>query len=989
MRKGQFQSQSTGLRRALLAGTSAGAIVLAMGVALLPAPSIAQEIGDSAAQGAGTPSDPTILTGGAPITNLVPGGTNGVIDTNGGANNPASITLGVGATIWVHDSNEDVDAETATVQGDFIIADNVGFALVGFAVSDNPGGAPTKSGDAVLTINGDLRGADDNPIGGTLFIGVETGVDQDKSAFNVLGSTNMENLLLFGTGAGPDSDGGNLAARFGDNQSDTVRVDSFGVSGGAGEQDESSGGDVNVTIQADTDIEFLSLSGGSGGDAAGQDSGGLGGDARLTITDEDGADFGDITVQGGEGGNVGSVSGGNGGIAILTVKGDLTATNIAITGGEDGEGGGPGQGGRGASAQLLAGGDISAKSITLDDNGRNAVLLLDGEDAQSVYADISAESGGDGTVQTANTTGVTFNGNIGGGDEGYRHVGVVRVGEDNIVTFNGYVWTGTFEITNGKGNDDAVPLLTFNAGLPGYGKQPAQVTIIDEVTLKLDDANIVLGANVGVGDTVFDNTRSNLDVENVSENGVVISLSSNIGDGDVIFIDNSGTIDTQGNGSSEFARFAVNQNALTMFELSLDDGQSEDSQLVINAKRRSFGDMADILGVTEEQAAALQSMVDASNAAFEEEGNEEEDEALVDAISAALNDTDGAGGAFSQQAANAAKSLTTQEDTLGGASETAFVFSNQIMKQVFDQLQSRRDGANGGGFAGGDPVYRADAADAAWVNPFGGFATADGDGLRAGYDAAYGGVAFGIDGGDDDFTFGLLGAYTYSELDGDGIGGAQLTANSYQIGTYGAYNGDAFHVDGFASFGWSYNDLSRTVALAGPVAGVAKADFSATQFSAGIGAGVPFAIGQNTFLTPQASLAYFSYGADGYTETGTAAIATGLQTVETERVNQVTGTLAARLHGTYQTGGGTTVAPEATVGLVFDMLDDDAVATARFAGGGSAFQVTGTDTDDIGALVGVGVTFDNADWSASFNYDGDIRGNFQNHTGSAEFRWKF
>lgn len=116
------------------------------------------------------------------------------------------------------------------------------------------------------------------------------------------------------------------------------------------------------------------------------------------------------------------------------------------------------------------------------------------------------------------------------------------------------------------------------------------------------------------------------------------------------------------------------------------------------------------------------------------------------------------------------------------------------------------------------------------------------------------------------------------------------------------------------------------------------------------------------------------------------------QTVNPDAVSQLTGTIGARIHAVYENfdTDGTVFIPELRVALIADLIDDDATASATFAGAGvGSYQVTGTDTDDVGALIGFGLGLDNPDWSAGISYDADLRSDFISHTARAEFRWKF
>lgn len=133
---------------------------------------------------------------------------------------------------------------------------------------------------------------------------------------------------------------------------------------------------------------------------------------------------------------------------------------------------------------------------------------------------------------------------------------------------------------------------------------------------------------------------------------------------------------------------------------------------------------------------------------------------------------------------------------------------------------------------------------------------------------------------------------------------------------------------------------------------------------------------------------YNHYDADGYTETGSLGFSAA---VNPDSVSRLTGTISARIQSVHEnfSNGDTTFIPELRLALVGDLIDDDATATVNFVGGGTAYQVTGTDTSDIGALVGIGLALNNPAWVASVSYEADIRSDYLSHTASAEFWLRF
>ena len=946
------------------------------------------------------------------------------------------------------------DNATVVINGDKVTIGDATTVSGGDGVTGADGVNAGTAGDGQLTINVGSGGGTFAAINVT---GGDGGNGADGSAAGTGGAGGNAVLRL----NGGESQATGLSVVAGNAGADGNTTGTFSAGG--------AGGNATATIEADTQLTLSNttssdtdLTVANGADVTSAATGNPtieGGDAALTINGTLILAEGNVSGNGGPGTTAGTITlGENGVIEFADDTADQTSSGVLYEGGGTirlsggnndrivtfsavASGDGAGAGTIGDTNELGAldlqnGADgvfqvaVNVHDVTLSENSvanfeaetiisgdvtgagglnlrgtDNISLTFNGTTAQTVETAISADSTTvDKAVRTRNTTGVTFEDDI-GSDTGTGRVTDVNIGVDNIVTFNGQVFTNAFtlaEDTSGTPAGDVLPQLTFN-----NPTNNTQVTIGTNVGLTLDDANILLGANVGNGDTVFDLTVSdatkNLDVTAAGGGGIIVSLSSNIGSSATVTLVN----DDADIGATDRDKFAVNDTALTDFTISLVDGSVADDadpntgdNLVITATRRSNAAIADALNITDEQGAALASAVDAAAAAFaasQSDANEE----LVDAFTQVLNDTNGAANLFSASAASAAQSVILPEDTLAAASDVAFEIAGQQGSMIGDRLAGVRShdarfATTFGGFSGGDlivtrppAVHAAPAPQStasAWARPFGGFANADDDGNRAGYDAAFGGVALGIDGSFDDVTIGAFGSYTYADVDGDGVGNSELEASTFMIGAYAAYTGATFYVDAFASYGASDNDTSRTVTV-GNVTERVTGNFDADQFAIGASGGVPIAMGPNTYITPQASLTWYTYDADDYTEDGgTLAL-----DVDQDSVNQLTGTVAARIHGVYDNvdADGTVFIPELRLGVVFDLVDDDATATTAFTGGGAAFEVTGTDTDDVGALVGVGFALDNPGWSAALAYDGDIRGDYMSHVGRAELRLKF
>lgn len=605
-------------------------------------------------------------------------------------------------------------------------------------------------------------------------------------------------------------------------------------------------------------------------------------------------------------------------------------------------------------AGALRGGDLSAATGVTATLEANSFLTGDITGAGNLVIGNAAHDrltlgGGAGTSSTVSIAGIGGQGDI-------------FIAGGSSVTFNStYVGTA---VTSDFDMWEAGSTLTINS--------TGTTAITLPGTLTLDAGTIVLGSNIGAGDTVFD-------VGDLDQLGVdtTVQLSVAFTNGAITFVD------SVANEGDERPNLVLVNNALATYAWSTVAEDAATDNLVITATARTAADTATQLGVSSQVAnTVLQAVTSASTAG---------DTTGLNALSAEIN----AGGTRATQAAN---QIGVQGDVVGASSGVAFQISGQQYDLASNRLGGLRGASDGRfasafsaaetGFSGGDLdgfyAYPPQTRGSIWFEGFGGIASADGDTNAAGYDAAFGGATIGIDGTiSDQVTVGVLGAYTASSVDGDGAGNAQMDANTYQVALYGSYTTDDFYLDGFAGYAYADNELTRTA-----VGQTITADYSSSQFTAGLAGGVPLEVGSQVYITPNASLTYNHYSADSYTETGSLGFSSR---VTPDAVIQLTGTISARIHAVYENvmSDGTSMVPELRIGLGYDIIDGDAVSTATFTGGGTAYTVTGTNSDDLAGLVGIGLSFDSPDWTAGVAYDADIRSDYMSHTASAEYRFRF
>lgn len=665
----------------------------------------------------------------------------------------------------------------------------------------------------------------------------------------------------------------------------------------------------------------------------------------------DGAGGNAVTLNGtvGAGGNV---------VDVIDLDDEATFTANVFAGAID------------ADADATFNGDLSANSLdvaatftsTLGSASNAITGDITGAGSLEIGAGNTLTLGANGAMSTLSIADL---GGVGAGN------GNIAFAAGSMVTINSTIGSGG---SNSIGNftlDDANTTVTINSA--------DAVAVTGGGQLVLGQGTTVLGSNIGDTDTVFAVAADNDGITNGTD-AHTIQLSANIGNAGaetIILATTGGVLATDLDGNAANGEIVVTDTALTDFTID-DNGVN----IEITSAARTTQDTANELGISSGEANALRQAVTSADTIGDTAG--------LDALTTALN----AGGA---QATQAAQQVGVQQDVQGGGSQVAFDSSSAQQSVTGNRLAGLRSDdprfasafastQDERGFSGGDLVsapYTPRYTNSVWLQAFGGVASADGDSVFAGYDGNFGGAMIGIDGQvSEDVVIGAFGSFTLSTVDGDGAGNAELDAETYTIGVYGSYTGQSFYVDGFASFALANNDSTRI----GVGNETITADYDATQFAIGAAAGVPIEVSSGVFITPNASLTWNHYDADSYTETGSLGFSAN---VNPDSVSQLTGTLGARLHAVYEQGDGTAFIPEVSVAVVGDLIDDDAVSTATFVGGGTAYTVTGTDTDDIGALIGAGFSFESEGWSAGLSYDADLRSDYQSHTGRAEFRWKF
>lgn len=261
-----------------------------------------------------------------------------------------------------------------------------------------------------------------------------------------------------------------------------------------------------------------------------------------------------------------------------------------------------------------------------------------------------------------------------------------------------------------------------------------------------------------------------------------------------------------------------------------------------------------------------------------------------------------------------------------------------------------------------------------WVQGL--FSTGDYDdnGTAKGYDTDSNGIAFGLDSAvTDSVKVGVGFAYTDTDIDGF-LRDTDVESKTAFI--YGQYKPSNWYVNGIMSYGWSSYDESKHVA--GFNVG---ADYDVETFGLQAMTGYDFEVaGIN--VTPEAGLRYFRISQDGYTDAAGS-------TVGSEDNDVLTAVVGAKVNKAWEVSPSVVIKPQARLAMTYDLVDADNNSVITLANG-ATYRVEGETMDRFGAEVDVGVAAEVTDnFEFALTYSGNFRGDFQNHAGLINAKYKF
>ncbi|WP_188581654.1 autotransporter domain-containing protein [Azorhizobium oxalatiphilum] len=273
-----------------------------------------------------------------------------------------------------------------------------------------------------------------------------------------------------------------------------------------------------------------------------------------------------------------------------------------------------------------------------------------------------------------------------------------------------------------------------------------------------------------------------------------------------------------------------------------------------------------------------------------------------------------------------------------------------------------------------------------WMQGYGGWGNAFGNGNAASISSSVGGVFGGLDVNvTDGVRAGLVAGFSQTRFD-VGARSSSGSMDNYDIGLYAGGQFGAFALRGGLSYTWHDISVSRTMLFPG-FAGSAKGGdtVGTTQVFGEVGYGVD--VGAYSF-EPFAGLAYVNVSGGSLSENGLTMSGAGLN-VNTGSMDTVYSTLGLRA-ATTMTLGGHVLTPSASIGWQHAFGDTSPVANMVFQNGALPFQVSGVPVAEDALLVGAGLAYDLSDIATlQVNYTGQLAGAAAQNAFSAQFSLKF
>jgi autotransporter-associated beta strand protein len=318
-------------------------------------------------------------------------------------------------------------------------------------------------------------------------------------------------------------------------------------------------------------------------------------------------------------------------------------------------------------------------------------------------------------------------------------------------------------------------------------------------------------------------------------------------------------------------------------------------------------------------------------------------------------------------------------------------FSSSMMQGAQLFLTNFASQAGGGSSGGRIALAEACSEDAcgaggpalwsAWGGALGGLGTITGNSNSGTLTYNAGGFAAGLDrlvapGLRIGATMGYLnGQQWVSGFSGSG------TSDTVQAGLYGTWDLGHFYADALAGYAYSFNHMTRDIALPNLASRTARGQTGANQVFGQFETGyrVDLAEATKSYMTPFARLQGVTATQDGFSETGAGSLNL---TVAAQTTNSLRSVFGMRTGAAFDMGWRDRLALSFSLGWAHEFADTARPVTATLAGApGAAFTTYGVSPQRDGAAIGLSAGTEVADATSIYlRYEGTISGLDNSHS---------
>ena len=305
---------------------------------------------------------------------------------------------------------------------------------------------------------------------------------------------------------------------------------------------------------------------------------------------------------------------------------------------------------------------------------------------------------------------------------------------------------------------------------------------------------------------------------------------------------------------------------------------------------------------------------------------------------------------------------------------------NEQMFHTFNSIvQARMNSMRG--FNSGDIAFRDNNL---WAKPFASRAEQDDDNGINGYDARSYGIGVGADGeyGAGN-RFGMAMFYTRTNVDTNDVR-QEADMDTVNLLAYGSNPiiDDSMELFYQLGFGLQQVDTSRYISA---LDAKASGDYTAKSLYAEVKGSKTLQLTDTLESMLGLSLAYTYYDSPSYHETGAGGMNLYVDSFDSD-------SLIVEAQGDFTYSLTKNMELMASLGLGYDLIDDDVTVNSSFEGASSlVFSTDGVDTSPVVYTAGVGMAQKlTDDLNVDLKYDMEGRGSdYTNHMVSAKINWKF